>query len=815
MTYNDKVLPPLIILTAPGLTKRLEADLLSRFHHIEGKWGHNRRRSFSPYIAASTKGSMSAEILKGYFLHISQLYPDMEDVDKKRVIWKLDNGVGRDDPELNHLARVLGFVIHPGLPNSSEGTQECDQNFSTLKSKMEKNRQDIVSQNQLVTLFDLAFILFGGDYKCQNGNTIQLVNAFESSFTVNHCRSAREKCGYCPATRCALFHSKCRRVLGDNLESMNNLSPRSNTELIRCLNDKDDEILQGCDNGENMYTKMMLEIEKMNEDSCKKLQELGYVNASLLKRKLRRDNEFGAELNAHSIRTYPPGSLQRQDQMMKARYPGEYFAITSGGAPNNCDDMLIAMQQNQLSKDAKRLKKKKEKIQQRQKVVKEALEIMLRPNDSTKKKGPTTNVELKICIQWKKNLEKAPKGKQSDLRIQWGKCKDNELTAEEATWTESNEQQLRAAESGEIPNFKHAKQFKIAYANKCIYVKNQATTLQKKSQMELLLSLYEDLPYDMKDRFKSKLNEIDLGIGIEYSCFSYDSDADDNSGADCNSDANDDYSTIMDTHVSKIHESFLDDQQDKEETESSSEDKNYSDTICASGRHCRCPWLKQKFAHTCTECGKPVHSFCFGSNEEGGGSKCALCVFPNGVCEQSLIFEPPSADQLSDTTSFGSSPSSMEASPNVSIAMDEESIKNMEIILDDNESSNAKEDKFFEDNDMFDLHPGNGLSDLSIDKQHSSSSTTTVDDCPSSSFKPPEFVSNIGGIEEQGSGDTMDPSIISKVPDEEIISGKKFEDMGINELKKEFAKRNMKVGRVKKKSTFITKLYQYDEEQDK
>ena len=46
----------------------------------------------------------------------------------------------------------------------------------------------------------------------------------------------------------------------------------------------------------------------------------------------------------NSIRTYPPGSRERQEQMRKARYPGEYFAITSGGAPNNCDDMLIAMQ---------------------------------------------------------------------------------------------------------------------------------------------------------------------------------------------------------------------------------------------------------------------------------------------------------------------------------------------------------------------------------------------------------------------------------------------------------------------------------------
>ena len=193
---------------------------------------------------------MSAEILKGYFLHISQLYPDMEDIDKKRVIWKLDNGVGRDNVGLNHLARELGYVIYPGLPNSSEGTQESDQKNSTFKSKMEKNRQDIVSQNQFVNLFDLPFILFGGDYKCQNGNTIELANAFQTSFTVDHCRSARQKCGYCPATRCALFHPKCRRVLGDNLENMNDaVSPRSNQELVECLNNKDDEILQGCDNG--------------------------------------------------------------------------------------------------------------------------------------------------------------------------------------------------------------------------------------------------------------------------------------------------------------------------------------------------------------------------------------------------------------------------------------------------------------------------------------------------------------------------------------------------------------------------------------
>ena len=671
---------------------------------------------------------------------------------------------------------------------------------------MEKNRQDIVSQNQFVNLFDLPFILFGGDYKCQNGNTIELSNAFQTSFTVDHCRSARQKCGYCPATRCALFHPKCRRVLGDNLENMNDsVSPRSNQELVECLNNKDDETLLGCDNGENMYAKMMLNIEKMNEESCRKLQDLGYANASVLRRKLHKDNIFVAELNAHSIRTYLPGSRERQDQMTRARYPGEYFAITSGSAPNNCDDMLIAMQRSQLGKDVKQLEKKKAEIKKRQKIVREATDIMERTNDGTnKKRGPTTNAELKVCIQWKENLEKPPKGKQIELKSQWEDCKDNEFEAEEVVWTESDERQLRFTKIGEIPNFKHSKQFKIAHANKCFYIRSQAETLQKNSRLELLLSLYDKLPIEMKDSFKSKMNEIDLRIEMDYSCFSYSSDSDndfsedeEDNGKDYdNTTMNDEFEDPQEETESSVFESHSSFETEFIDDKEGNNDKDTQEGCCASGYHCRCPWIRGKFAHTCSECGKGVHSFCFGYNEEGGESKCALCVFPNGVCTQSLNFDPPPANQSTDV-SLESAQSSDRDESNLSIILEQEESNNMESFLAD--KSNLEQTTSIE-GEILDPSAGENPSDLFFEQQHSSS----IDNNPSSS----ELAETTSKVNIENC-DKIE-GILNEITNEESIGDKRFEDMNINQLKREFAKRKMKVGRAKKKVTFIAKLNEYD-----
>ena len=807
MTYNDEVLPPLIIFTATGYTKRLEAELLSRFHHIEGQWGHSRRRSFSPYLAASTKGSMSAEILQGYFLHISQLYPDMADIDKKRVIWKLDNGVGRDNAELNHLARTLGYIIYPGLPNTSEGTQECDQNFSTFKSKMEKNRQEIVSQNQSVSMFDLPFILFGGNYKSKNGNSVELVNAFESSFTVEHCRSARKKCGYCPSTRCALFHQKCRRVLGDNLEETNIFSStRTNGELVDYLNHADDLALQGSqqNHGQNIYTTMMLNIEKMNASTCKKLIELGFSNAKLLKRTIKGNQQFQGEVNMNSIRTYPPGSRERQEQMRKARYPGEYFAITSGGAPNNCDDMLMSMQLNELSKDAQRLKKKKEEIVKRRKIVDAATEITTRPN-CTKEKGPLTNAELKVCIQWKTNVSKPPRGKQNELKAQWMECKNNELPIE-PSWTSKNEKRLHLAESGEIPNFRRSRRFKVAHANKCTYIKGQSEVLQRKDRLELLLSLYESLPdTEMKEDFKDRLKNIDDGVRMNYTCFEYNSDNDesDNESADDESDDNDDDISLLASPATNSSVDTLLEATELNMTalvenagELSSEEmyEEEENCGCASGKYCRCPWDGSKFAHTCFECKKPVHSFCFGFNEEGGKSKCALCVSPNGVCEYSMNFCPARPDPLLLGEESISDDSNELFEFNETVIEESEAEKS-NLILND-----LLDEQSVQSEELEEIHPGapNVLLGTNMSAQEDGSIISSPAELNE------QLTTEETSIEKE---ETFDDHCDE---DKENTQAKKFEEMNEDELRNEFSKRNMKVGRIRKKSTFITRLNQYD-----
>eukprot|EP00979_Chaetoceros_neogracilis_P001067 scaffold196_cov225-Chaetoceros_neogracile.AAC.1 len=61
---------------------------------------------------------------------------------------------------------------------------------------------------------------------------------------------------------------------------------------------------------------------------------------------------------------------------------------------------------------------------------------------------------------------------------------------------------------------------------------------------------------------------------------------------------------------------------------------------CASGHLCRCPDIPVT-NHLCAICGIPVHIWCFGSNNEGGPCKCALCVNPQCICENAMNFGPP------------------------------------------------------------------------------------------------------------------------------------------------------------------------------
>ena len=57
---------------------------------------------------------------------IVPLYPDARDDDGLGVMMKADSGQGRDNCRLLAKMRHLGFILYPGVQNTTAVTQETD-----------------------------------------------------------------------------------------------------------------------------------------------------------------------------------------------------------------------------------------------------------------------------------------------------------------------------------------------------------------------------------------------------------------------------------------------------------------------------------------------------------------------------------------------------------------------------------------------------------------------------------------------------------------------------------------------------------------
>ena len=62
------------------------------------------------------------------------LYPDAEDVKGTMVLFKLDNGPGRLGVKLLARLCLLGFVLYPGVPNTTAVSQDTDRNYGPFKT---------------------------------------------------------------------------------------------------------------------------------------------------------------------------------------------------------------------------------------------------------------------------------------------------------------------------------------------------------------------------------------------------------------------------------------------------------------------------------------------------------------------------------------------------------------------------------------------------------------------------------------------------------------------------------------------------------
>ncbi len=197
------------------------------FPKIIGKFGTDCEKEWPVAIDMSLKGRRDEREFRSYFLNsIVPLFPDAQDVPGKRVIMKVDSGPGRMEIGFLAEARTLGFIIYPGVPNTTAVTQETDQSYGPFKTQFQKNLK-ILSDSRLIGYYTtslpqwmVGLVVFGGTDLVSG--VVVPCSAFEMGFSKEQNCAVWEKCGAAPLTQaCLQNNSHVRRELGDDDDAIN------------------------------------------------------------------------------------------------------------------------------------------------------------------------------------------------------------------------------------------------------------------------------------------------------------------------------------------------------------------------------------------------------------------------------------------------------------------------------------------------------------------------------------------------------------------------------------------------------------------
>jgi len=168
-------------------------EFMVHAHEVNVRFGHKEVKAFPCSYGLNENAGINAEELEKYFNNtILPLYPDLEDVPRKRVIVKVDSGPGRMHLPLLASLRLKGVYGVPGLPNSTGKTQETDQNYSPFKGHYRGNlaalAQARFEKKKTIIINNLPLIVFGGDDPV-TGTSMK--NAFELAFNMHYAKSYR------------------------------------------------------------------------------------------------------------------------------------------------------------------------------------------------------------------------------------------------------------------------------------------------------------------------------------------------------------------------------------------------------------------------------------------------------------------------------------------------------------------------------------------------------------------------------------------------------------------------------------------------
>ena len=221
-TAAGEPLPPHFQFQTSAQTAEAEAIRIETIRYmlnVRGTFGHETEQSFPISIGLNTKGGMDDEEFSEYLKKsIMKLYPDACPVKGRWVVIKCDSGPGRLNPNLLAFLRFHGFILYPGVPNTTALTQETDQSYGPFQSAVRTNLQLIIDERirtdapRSLSPWIVGLVVFGGE----DPETGLIVgSAFQRGFSHALNIKAWEKGGAVPLSRKCLSSPKVRRSIGD------------------------------------------------------------------------------------------------------------------------------------------------------------------------------------------------------------------------------------------------------------------------------------------------------------------------------------------------------------------------------------------------------------------------------------------------------------------------------------------------------------------------------------------------------------------------------------------------------------------------
>ena len=281
-----------------------------------GTFGLGEEKSLPVSLGMNEKGGMDEEEFAKYIRNaIMPLYPNAAPVKGKWVILKCDSGPGRLNLDLLADLRTSGFILFPGVPNTTAVTQETDQNYGPFKTQYCKNLDVVIDErikqkkSTSLPTWQVGLIVFGG---VDPETNVIVKSAFDQGFSREGCKHAWEKVGAAPLTRACLNNKKVQKSLGD---------------------------------GSVDYQQLLLNVQDANDVATHALTA-GGMNGNALKRTIIEIPTTQQITEEHS--------QERYEILAKANTHGKLFSAT-GGTHLTSDDVFIGAELSTREKEQKRL----------------------------------------------------------------------------------------------------------------------------------------------------------------------------------------------------------------------------------------------------------------------------------------------------------------------------------------------------------------------------------------------------------------------------------------------------------------------------